>query len=137
MRGHPVDAGESPHLLAEQLLEALEVGHLDADGVVGRAEHAANLGDLVELDGLRLERLHRGVRLAREVDVDEHLEGASDPVGVHLGVVAEKDPILLEAANSTQAGRRGEPHALREFSVRQSGVSLQFAHDCAIDGVHT
>ena len=105
-----VDAGKARQLGQVVHVEGLVgglVGDRDAHDVVGKAEHAAALDDLVEGGDPRFEGLDGdAVVLQRELDVHGDLEAATDGAGVELGVVAADHAAVLERAYAPQAGRR-------------------------------
>jgi len=71
------DTGHIPEPCRDERLVGLEARGRDPQEVVGPAEHAAQLDDLLEGRHRALERLEGGTVLAGEIDVDEDLEPAT------------------------------------------------------------
>jgi hypothetical protein len=54
---------------------------------------------------------------------------------IEIGMVATNHACVLERAHAAQAGRRGQPHALRQLDIGDPPLALQLGQQAPIDPV--
>jgi hypothetical protein len=123
------------HALVHRVV-GLDVGHDDAQQIVGVAGQPPGLDDLRDVADHPPERLQPVRLVARRLHRGEHGHRHVDLASVQQGNPPGDDAVLVEPLDPAPAGRRAEADLFGNGGDRNRGIVLQDIENPAINGIH-
>ena len=126
------DIGDSTRLgqaVDDEVPQADDIGHDDAQQVVGIAGHQVAFHYFGKIRDRRFERFQGGFRLLLQRYPDENADARSEFGRVEQGDPSQDDGRLFQSAHSGQAWRRRKADPFGEFDIGEAAVLLQLGED--------
>jgi len=116
-------------------LKIRRVRHVYTQEIVGSSRHQIALADLAMLADRSFKTAEILLRLPFQRNLDDDGNALVLCGIVHKCRVATDDPVALEHADASEAGRGGEAHLGGELRVCNACIAFEYAQDVAVDTV--